>query len=55
VSHPVQEVDVRIQTVTGSIPPEQLGITLMHEHTLVDLWEWGGRIEYNSVVDDEDS
>ena len=44
---------MHIQTVTGPIEPEQLGITLMHEHTLVDLWEWGGRMGYDAVVDDE--
>jgi predicted metal-dependent phosphotriesterase family hydrolase len=44
---------MHIETVLGPIPPEQLGITLMHEHTLVDLWEWGGRQGYNSIVDDE--
>ena len=42
-----------IQTVTGAIAPESLGTTLMHEHTFCDLWEWGGRYEYNSIVDDE--
>jgi phosphotriesterase-related protein len=25
----------------------------MHEHTFCDIWEWGGRLEYNSTVDDE--
>lgn len=43
-----------IQTVLGPIQPEELGITLMHEHTFVDAWEWGGRVDYNSIVDDED-
>ena len=42
-----------IQTVTGAIAPEALGITLMHEHTLCDLWEWGGGYEYNGILDDE--
>ncbi len=42
-----------IQTVTGSIPSESLGLTLMHEHTFCDAWEWGGRLSYNSIVDDE--
>ena len=27
----------RIETVTGPVPPDQLGITLMHEHILVDF------------------
>ncbi len=42
-----------IQTVLGPIPVDQLGVTLMHEHTFCDAWEWGGRLEYNSTVDDE--
>ncbi|MAG35922.1 MAG: hypothetical protein CL878_06730 [Dehalococcoidia bacterium] len=43
-----------IQTVTGPIAPETLGITLMHEHTLCDLWESGGRIAYTGILDDEE-
>jgi phosphotriesterase-related protein len=43
-----------IQTVLGPIEPEDLGVTLMHEHTLVDAWEWGGRLGYDSTVDDEE-
>ena len=43
-----------IQTVTGAIAPEALGTTLMHEHTLCDLWEWGGGYEYNGILDDEE-
>lgn len=42
-----------IHTVLGPIPPESLGPTLMHEHTFTDLWEWGGRRDYDSIVDDE--
>ena len=43
-----------IQTVLGAIEPADLGVTLMHEHTLVDAWEWGGRLGYDSTVDDEE-
>lgn len=42
-----------IQTVLGPIAPEKFGVTLMHEHTFCDAWVWGGRLEYNSTVDDE--
>lgn len=42
-----------IHTVLGPVPPGSLGPTLMHEHTFIDLWEWGGRRDYNSIVDDE--
>lgn len=45
---------MHIHTVRGPIKPEALGTTLMHEHTFCDLWEWGGRRDYNSIVDDED-
>jgi phosphotriesterase-related protein len=45
---------VPIQTVLGSIEPEALGTTLMHEHTLCDLWEWGGRVNYTAILDDEE-
>lgn len=43
-----------IQTVRGKIEPTFLGNTLMHEHTFIDAWEWGGGLEYNSIVDDEE-
>jgi phosphotriesterase-related protein len=45
---------VPIQTVLGPIPPDTLGTTLMHEHTLCDLWEWGGRVNYTAILDDEE-
>jgi phosphotriesterase-related protein len=44
---------MHIQTVLGPIQPDALGTTLMHEHTFCDLWEWGGRLDYNTIVDDE--
>lgn len=44
---------MHVQTVTGPIAPEELGVTLMHEHTLCDLWQWGGGHGYDSIVDDE--
>jgi len=45
---------MHIQTVLGPIEPETLGTTMMHEHTFCDLWEWGGRRDYNSIIDDEE-
>ena len=42
-----------VHTVLGPVAPEALGPTLMHEHTFLDLWEWGGRRDYNAIVDDE--
>ena len=43
-----------IQTVTGSISPDKLGITLIHEHTFFDAWEFAGRLSYDPVVEDEE-
>ena len=43
-----------IQTVTGPIDPETLGVTLMHEHTLCDLWAAGGQTTYTGILDDEE-
>jgi phosphotriesterase-related protein len=45
-----------VQTVLGAIEPEQVGVTLMHEHTLIDLYAWGGGgsgSSYDLIVDDE--
>jgi phosphotriesterase-related protein len=49
-----ESIAVRIETVTGPVRPDDLGTTLMHEHVLCDLWEWGGRRDYNSILDDEE-
>lgn len=43
-----------IQTVLGTIAPGDLGSTLMHVHTLVDIWDCSGRMGYDAIVDDED-
>lgn len=43
-----------IQTVTGSISPNELGLTLIHEHTFFDAWEFAGRLSYDPVVEDEE-
>jgi phosphotriesterase-related protein len=43
-----------VQTVLEPIDAAMVGTTLMHEHTLCDLWEWGGRLDYNATIDDED-
>lgn len=41
----------RVMTVLGEIEPEQLGITLSHDHILVD--GWGLRQLYEAILDDE--
>jgi len=43
-----------IQTVRGKIESTSLGDILMHEHTFIDAWAWGGRLAYNAIVDDEE-
>jgi predicted metal-dependent phosphotriesterase family hydrolase len=40
-----------IITVKGSIPPEQAGYTLSHEHLLCDLWRIHN--SYENILDDE--
>ncbi|HEX8967379.1 MAG TPA: phosphotriesterase-related protein, partial [Chloroflexota bacterium] len=45
---------MHIQTVLGPVEPDAVTTTLMHEHTLCDLWEWGGRLDYDAVLDDEE-
>jgi phosphotriesterase-related protein len=42
---------VKIQTVLGPIAPEDLGPTMMHEHTLLELEASLG--DYNAIVTDE--
>jgi predicted metal-dependent phosphotriesterase family hydrolase len=43
-----------VQTVTGQIPAEQLGFTLPHEHTYIDLWLIAGRYDYFMTLPDEE-
>ena len=42
----------RVMTVRGPIAPEQMGITLSHDHLLVD--GWGIRELYDAILDDEE-
>lgn len=42
----------RVMTVRGPVEPEELGITLSHDHVLVD--GWGIRELYEAVLDDEE-
>ena len=41
---------MRIMTVSGPVAPEELGLTLTHEHIIVDLRHWG----YDGILDDVD-
>lgn len=42
----------KVITVRGAIAPEQMGVTLSHDHLLVD--GWGIRELYDAVLDDEE-
>src|SRR5690606_26999046 len=41
----------RVVTVLGEIEPEDMGVTLSHDHILVD--GWGLRQLYEAILDDE--
>lgn len=41
----------RVMTVLGEVAPDELGITLSHDHILVD--GWGLRQLYEAILDDE--
>ncbi len=41
----------RVMTVLGEVAPEELGVTLTHDHILVD--GWGLRQLYEAILDDE--
>jgi phosphotriesterase-related protein len=42
-----------IQTVGGPIQPDQLGVTLPHEHLYIQFWEIPGRNDYAGQLEDE--
>ena len=44
----------RVMTVSGPIPPEQLGFTLPHEHTAIALWHIEKRWDYWELTADDD-
>jgi predicted metal-dependent phosphotriesterase family hydrolase len=43
-----------IQTVRGPIQPDQLGVTLPHEHLYDQIWEIPGRNDYAGQLEDDD-
>lgn len=46
---------LRIVTVTGPIRPEELGVTLSHDHILIDAWGMTpGFEDYGTILDNED-
>jgi len=47
--------NLRIVTVTGPIHPEELGVTLSHDHLLVDAWGMTpGFGDYGTILDNEE-
>ena len=44
----------RVMTVSGPMPPEQLGFTLPHEHTAIALWHIEKRWDYWELTADDD-
>ena len=44
--------DAQIETVLGPIPPSSAGVTMAHEHVLIDAWPMFHT--YDAILDDED-
>ena len=55
-AHYRQGVDsaATVQTVQGAVPVGELGFTLPHEHTLIQLWQVPGRFDYLGQLAGED-
>jgi predicted metal-dependent phosphotriesterase family hydrolase len=43
----------KVMTVRGPVEPAALGITLSHDHVLLDAWEFFGKPHYEVIFDDE--
>jgi predicted metal-dependent phosphotriesterase family hydrolase len=43
-----------IQTVTGRVEPDKLGVTLMHEHVYIQIWHIRGRNDYAGQFEDDE-
>jgi predicted metal-dependent phosphotriesterase family hydrolase len=41
-----------VQTVRGRVPADEIGFTLPHEHTFVELWHLESRHDYLGQIDD---
>jgi phosphotriesterase-related protein len=44
----------RVQTISGLVDPESLGITLPHEHVYIRQWDIDGRFDYTGQIDDDE-
>jgi predicted metal-dependent phosphotriesterase family hydrolase len=52
MTNPNRNGGLRVMTVRGPIEPEELGITLSHDHLLMD--GWGVRELYEAILDNEE-
>jgi predicted metal-dependent phosphotriesterase family hydrolase len=43
----------KAMTVRGPVAPAELGVTLSHDHVLIDAWEFFGKPHYEVILDDE--
>lgn len=43
----------KVMTVCGAVEPAELGVTLSHDHVIVDAWEFFGKPHYEVILDDE--
>ena len=42
-----------VMTVRGPVDPADLGVTLTHDHVIIDAWEFFGKPHYEVIFDDE--
>lgn len=43
----------KVMTVRGPVEPTALGVTLSHDHVMIDAWEFFGKPHYEVILDDE--
>jgi phosphotriesterase-related protein len=51
---PASNNEGMVLTVRGPIRPDQLGVTLPHEHLYIQIWELPARNDYAGQLEDED-
>ena len=44
----------KVVTVLGDIEPDELGVTLFHEHIYIRLWEIANRFDLAGLIEDDD-
>jgi predicted metal-dependent phosphotriesterase family hydrolase len=43
----------KVMTVRGPVEAQALGVTLSHDHVIIDAWEFFGKPHYEVILDDE--